>query len=61
LGGYAHGYWWNHPLCRRIAFLLHITAWEFMAFVLNVIIFSLLSLRVTPPFGTQTPFLQFKL
>jgi len=40
LGGYAHGYWWHHPLCRRIAFLLHITAWEFMAYALNVIIFS---------------------
>jgi hypothetical protein len=40
LGGYAHGYWWHHPLCRRIAFLLHITAWEFMAYALSVIIFA---------------------
>ena len=40
LGGYAHGFWWHHPLCRRIAFLLHITAWEFMAYALNVIIFA---------------------
>ena len=40
LGGFAHGYWWHHPLSRRIAFLLHITAWEFMAYALNVIIFA---------------------
>jgi hypothetical protein len=51
-------------LCaRRIAFLLHITAWEFMAYALNVNIFSpiVAGHPSFTPFGTQTPFLQFKL
>ena len=40
LGGYAHGCFWHFQLPRRFANLLHITAWEFMAHALNVIVFS---------------------
>ena len=40
LGGYAHGCFWHHSLPRHIANLLHITSWEFLAYALNVIVFS---------------------
>ena len=40
LGGYAHGLYWHLPLSLDDVALLHITAWEFVALALNVVIFG---------------------
>ena len=40
LGGYAHGLYWHLPLSIDDVALLHITAWEFVALALNVVIFG---------------------
>jgi len=40
LGGYAHGSFWHIPLSMDDMALMHITAWEFVAIGINVIIFG---------------------
>jgi len=40
LGGYAHGSYWHIPLDADDMALMHITAWEFVAIGINVIIFG---------------------
>jgi len=40
LGGYAHGSFWHVPLGADDMALMHITAWEFVAIGVNVIIFG---------------------
>jgi hypothetical protein len=40
LGGWAHGDYWHFDLSAVDRALMHITAWEFMALALNVIIFG---------------------
>ena len=40
LGGYAHGSFWHIPLPAGEVELMHITAWEFVAIGINVIIFG---------------------
>ena len=41
LGGWAHGEFWHIPLSHEDCSLLHITAWEFIALGVNVIVFGL--------------------
>jgi len=41
LGGWAHGEFWHIPLSQEDCSLLHITAWEFIALGVNIIVFGL--------------------
>jgi hypothetical protein len=41
LGGLAHGEFWHIPLSQEDCSLLHITAWEYIALGVNVIVFGL--------------------
>ena len=40
LGGWAHGLYWCFPLDEFDRTLLHITAWEFVALAINIIVFG---------------------
>ena len=40
LGGYAHGSFWHIPLSAGEVSLMHITAWEFLAVGINLIMFG---------------------
>ena len=40
LGGWAHGEYWHFELSSADALIMHISAWEYIALALNIIIFG---------------------